>query len=90
MRIPLNLQISYAEQELSMYRAALPHMVKEGHCSAEMKTFRLAAGEAIVASLRMLLPPGGAPTTAQPVVCYFENEKQRAAFIKAFEKIKRM
>ena len=80
MSVNIHQQIAYAEQELSMYRVALPHLVREGKCSTEMAAFRVAAGQAIVDSLRQLQPPGGL-TNVKPVICHFATEAERRAFV---------
>lgn len=82
--IQIATQLQYAEQELAMYRAAVPGMVKAGHFTKANGALRIACAEAIVESLRLLMPPAGAEQITRPVVVHFRNERERADFIKAY------
>lgn len=82
--IQITTQLQYAEQELAMYRAAVPGMIEAGHFTKESGALRIACAEAVVESLRMLMPPAGAEQVTRPVVVHFRNERERADFIKAY------
>lgn len=87
--IPITSQIQSAEADLVMYRKALPEMVKAGRVTQEYADSKIAVQEAIVQTLNMVLPPKGIAQGTLPVVCHFENERDRAAFVAALEESKR-
>jgi hypothetical protein len=55
--VSLELQIKAAERELKMRKSAYPRWVADGRMSLEKADHEIAAMEAIVETLKKLLPP---------------------------------
>ena len=88
MSLSLNDQIQYAEQQATMYRSAAGGMVEAGTWTQQQAQAQCAMAEAVVRSLRLLIPPPGKTAGTLPVVCHFANLKDRAAFVALMEKRK--
>jgi hypothetical protein len=79
--IPISVQADSAEADLVMYRKAMPEMVKRGQTSQRFADLKIATQEAIVATLRMMLPPKGVEQGTLPVVLHFGTDKDRDEFL---------
>lgn len=79
--IPITAQVEQAEADLTMYRNAAGGMEQRGY-SKEYCAAKIAVQEAIVHTLKMLLPPKGVTQGTLPVVLHFATEADRAAYIK--------
>lgn len=81
--VPLTVQADSAEADLVMYRKALPKMVAEGRVTQSYADAKVAVQEAIVATLRMMLPPKGVTQGTLPVVLHFASDADRAEYLKS-------